>query len=303
VETGEKLDAHVHGYPKEVSVDSAAWARRHGERHWGRLVSEGPQGWADAEAMIAAMDDLGISKVWLQGWYWETAEAARRQNEWHAEWLDRYPDRFLASCALHPGMGDPVAALEDARAWGACGVGELLPQVQSRHGWEDPFWHEMLTWTQGQGWPVLLHVTEEAGHVYPGRVETPLMDLVELFETYAEQRWICAHWGGGLPFYSLNWRVHNALRNVWVDTAAGPLLYNSTIWPTVRDLLGAGKILAGSDFPLRLRPSRPAEEGWRSLWRQLEKAPFSRTEKTAVAGGNLRDLLGLREGPALKKKR
>lgn len=293
--TGGKLDAHVHGYPAVVARDPLDWARRRGEPHWGKLVTEGPQGWADAQAMVAAMDRLGVEKAWLQGWYWESAEAAREQNEWYAEWLARYPGRFLASCALHPDMGDPVSILEDARAWGACGVGELLPQVQSPRGWQDPFWQEMLGWTEREGWPVLLHVTEAAGHVYPGRVETPLMDLVALFETWSDQRWICAHWGGGLPFYSLNRRVRKALQNVWVDTAAGPLLYHPSVWKIVRDLLGAEKIFAASDFPLRLQPSRPAEEGWRSLWQQLDEVPLPENERDAIAGGNLRDFLGLCE--------
>lgn len=287
-----RWDSHIHYYGAEVLEDPAGWGERMGERHWVDLVTRGPQGWVTEEAMLRDMDAVGVEVAYVLGWYWERPEAARRQNEWMADLVRRRGDRFRAAVSLHPGMGDPVVELEASRQWGAVGVGELLPAVQSTRGWEDPFWEAMLTWTAGAGWPVTLHVTEAAGHWYPGRIETPLMELVALFERHPGQKWICAHWGGGLPFYGLNRRVAQALRNVWVDTAASPLLYNAAVWARVRDLLGAEKILAGSDYPLKLRPRLGPQRGWEVLWEQLATAGFSEAERAAVAGGNLRRLLG-----------
>lgn len=288
----ERWDSHVHFYGREVRENPRAWGERLGERHWVDLVTNGPQGWVTEEEMLREMDLLGVEVVYLLGWYWETAEAARRQNEWTAELLRRRGDRFRAAAALHPAMGDPARELEAARQWGAVGVGELLPAVQAAGGWADPFWEGMLEWTEAAGWPVTLHVTEAAGHWYPGRIETPLMELVELFERHPRQKWICAHWGGGLPFYTLNRRVKRALANVWLDTAASPLLYGPEVWARVRDLVGAEKILAGSDFPLKLRPRQSAAVGWGVLWDQLERAGFREEERGAISGANLRGLLG-----------
>jgi predicted TIM-barrel fold metal-dependent hydrolase len=250
-------DAHVHCYPREVIDDPEGWARRMKEPHWGHLVRTGPQGWADPEAFIRIMDRDGIEKVLLQAWYWENPDSALRQNEWHAEWINRYPGRFMASACMHPDMKDPIGELEAARQWGACAVGETLPQVQCADGWAHPGWRAIIEWTTAAAWPVCLHVTEPAGHDYPGRVETPLMELVEVFEAHPGQKWICAHWGGGLPFFMQNRRVRKALGNTWFDSAAGPLLYDRGIWGTVVDLVGPEKVLFGSDFPLLLHPGKP----------------------------------------------
>jgi predicted TIM-barrel fold metal-dependent hydrolase len=286
-------DAHVHCYPAEVISDPVAWARRHREPHWGTLVSDGPQGWADPESLVRQMDADGIETVLLQAWYWENPDTARLQNEWHAEWIARYPDRLLACAAVHPDLPDPVAVLEEAAGWGACAVGECLPQIQTRAGWEHPAWEEILSVTSRTGWPVCLHVTEPVGHRYPGRVETSLMELIARFEQFPEQRWLCAHWGGGLPFHALNRRVGRALRNVWFDTAASPLLYDRRVWRTVCDLVGAEKVLFGSDFPLRLYPRVETHPVWSGLLTEFHQSGLPFAERRIIAGENLRALLGM----------
>jgi predicted TIM-barrel fold metal-dependent hydrolase len=275
-----------------VIADPVEWARRHGEPHWAQLVTEGPQGWADPEELLRQMDADGVECVLLQAWYWENPDTARLQNDWHAEWVARHPDRFLACAAIHPDLPDPVVVLKEAKGWGARAVGECLPQVQAKAGWRHPAWAEILATTTAEGWPLALHVTEPAGHLYPGRLETPLMELVALFERFSEQKWLCAHWGGGLPFYSLNRRVGQALRNVWFDAAAGPLLYDARIWRIACDLVGADKILFGSDFPLRLYPRLEKAPGWARLLGEFHEAGLSAAEARAIAGENFLRLIG-----------
>ncbi len=284
-------DCHVHCYPAGVIADPQDWARRRGEPHWARLVREGPQGWATPEDLLRAMDRDGVEKALLLAWYWENPDTAREQNEWHAQWLARYPGRLLAAAAVHPGLPDPVAALEQARRWGACAAGEILPQVQAAPGWGHPAWADILGWTTAAGWPVTLHLTEPAGHAYPGRVETPLNEALAVFERFPQQRFIAAHWGGGLPFYSLNRRVRGALRHVWFDTAASPLLYDRRVWRTVCDLVGAERLLFGSDFPLLLHPARERAPGWGRLLEEFRSSGLSAAERAAIGAGNAARLL------------
>jgi predicted TIM-barrel fold metal-dependent hydrolase len=284
----EIMDVHVHCYPAEVVENPIGWADAHGERHWGSLVTQGPQGWADPEGLLRAMDRDGISKVLLQAWYWENPETARRQNEWHARWLERYPDRFMACAAIHPAMENPLGELESARKWGACAVGECLPVVQDKRGWSHPAWEHILAWTTRQQWPLCVHLTEPVGHSYPGRIETPLHEAIDLFERHPGQKWICAHWGGGLPFYSLNRRVQKCLDNVWFDTAASPLLYDRKIWKTVCDLVGPDKILFGSDFPLLLYPRRHKTPGWAPLLEEFHTSGLPADARRKIAAGNYR---------------
>jgi predicted TIM-barrel fold metal-dependent hydrolase len=284
-------DAHVHCYPPEVVADPVGWAKKHKEAHWQHLVTAGPQGWADPEALLRAMDSAGVEKVLLQAWYWEHPETAELQNQWHAEWLNRYAGRFLACAAVHPAMNEIEKTLQAARSWGACAVGECLPQVQSPDGWAHPGWQRILDWTTAAGWPFCLHLTESVGHAYPGRVETPLMEIVALFEQHPGQKWLCAHWGGGLPFHSLNPRVRKALRRVWFDTAASPLLYDPRIWRIACDLVGPEKILFGSDFPLRLYPKKQSFPSWQLLLEEFNGSGLTDEEMKAIGRDNLAGLL------------
>jgi predicted TIM-barrel fold metal-dependent hydrolase len=286
------LDAHVHCYPPGVIADPAGWARRHGEPHWGRLVTAGPQGWADPEGLLRAMDRDGVEQVLLQAWYWQNPDNALRQNDWHAEWVGRYPGRVRACAAVHPDLKDPAGVLESARGWGACAVGECLPAVQSGAGWAHPGWEVILASTMHAGWPLCLHVTEPAGHDYPGRVETPLMELLDVIARHPQQKWLLAHWGGGLPFFSLNRKVRPLLGNVWYDTAASPLLYDARIWQSVVRLVGAERVLFGSDFPLRLYPRREPEPGWQGIFREMRASGLSDAQREAICRTNFQQLFG-----------
>lgn len=284
-------DSHVHCYPRTVIEDPSGWALKRGEGHWLELVQNGPQGWADVDQLIQQMDADGVERVLLQGWYWQNEATAREQNDWHAAWIARYPERLMACATVHPEMPDLVEVLEESRQWGACAVGECLPEIQHPAGWDHSGWATILNWTNANGFPLCLHVTEPAGHLYPGRVATPLDGLVDLFESHPGQKWICAHWGGGLPFYSLNKRVRKALRNVWFDSAASPLLYESAVWTIAVNLVGAERILFGSDFPLRLYPRLEKTPGWRNLLAEFGSSGLQDRERAALLGGNLKSLL------------
>ena len=93
-----------------------------------------------------------------------------------------------------------------------------------------------------------------------------------------------AHWGGGLPFYALMPEVREALAGVYFDTAATPFLYDARVFETVAGLVGADRILFGSDFPLL------AQE---RVLKQLDGAGLSAEEKAAIGGGNAARLFGL----------
>lgn len=104
---------------------------------------------------------------------------------------------------------------------------------------------------------------------------------------------ILAHLGGGLPFYELNRRIHRAMApNVVYDTAANPLLYDLRSIRTVVDLIGADRLLFGSDFPLLLYPSKSRDMDMTCFVTQmLEEAGLTQPELQAVMGGNLKRIL------------
>jgi predicted TIM-barrel fold metal-dependent hydrolase len=95
---------------------------------------------------------------------------------------------------------------------------------------------------------------------------------------------VCAHWGGGLPFYTLMPEVRQALENVYFDTAISPFLYRPEVYRYVRDLVGADRILFGSDYPV-ISPSR--------LLKEIKTVELPEEDRDMILCGNARRLLGI----------
>jgi predicted TIM-barrel fold metal-dependent hydrolase len=131
---------------------------------------------------------------------------------------------------------------------------------------------------------VTTHSSEPVGHTYQGKGDTRPETLWRFITQYPDVTIVCAHWGGGLPFYALMPEVAEALKNVYFDTAASPFLYDAGVFEVVAGLVGAQKILLGSDYPL-LKASR--------LTRQVQESGLPDADRSAIMGRNGARLLGL----------
>lgn len=267
------------------------------EPHWADLVAplngKSIQGWASPEEMLRAMDEAGVDRAILLGWYWEQAENCRWHNRLMAKILKAHPDRFYAFAACNPKEAPEriVEILEEARAAGFSGVGELLPQIQG-HDLKGPGMIALLNYCQRHQWPLNFHVTEPVGHPYPGRVETPLEPLVTLAAEFPENTFIFAHLGGLLPFYELNPQIALSLQNVYYDTAACPLLYHPKSLALVTEVVGPEKILWGTDFPLKIFPREQTKPDFKTYLERLQADPgLSSNSLEAILGGNLLKLI------------
>ena len=113
---------------------------------------------------------------------------------------------------------------------------------------------------------LLTHASEPVGHEYPGKgAVTPDM-LYPFITRFPDLTIVCAHWGGGLPFYALMPEVKKAVSNVFFDTAASPFLYTPEVYTQVVQMVGGDKVLFGTDYPLlgqsrMLSRARDALEG------------------------------------------
>ncbi len=291
------IDCHVHRYPPEVFVDPAAFANPLSEKHWLRLVASEKepsiQGWADRETMLADMDDGGVGKAVLLGWYWENPETCFLHNRWHTEWIREDPERFVAFAAVHPLAGEK--ALDDlkaAREEGFRGIGEILPAIQG-FSMRDPNWLKIVEFAIEIGWPITFHVSEPVGHPHPGQASTPFEDFQWLAEAYPELKMILAHWGGLLPFYELNDHIRKSFANVWYDVAASPLLYDPKVFHSIVDVIGPDKVLYGSDYPLRLYPAQQKKPDFTTFLAEIRDAGLTEEERKKILGDNTSLLLGL----------
>jgi len=259
------IDAHVHLYPPEANRDPVVWGLDKGERSWVEMCTRRRksglpvQDFPTVDELLLEMDTADVERAVLLGWYWTSAETCAAQNRFYATCVQAHPDRLSAYATFQPTAGSAILQEELRRTQdeGFVGVGELSPHSQG-YSVTDAVFRELLQQAANRKWPVNLHVTDPISRDYPGRVETPLLDFVQLAGTHAEVTFILAHWGGLLPL-----RESSAveLKNLFYDTAASPLLYDVSVWARFLATVPEDKILFGSDFPLNVFPTREPKAG------------------------------------------
>lgn len=290
------IDSHIHMYPPYVYADPVAWARQMDEPYWGALVGDTPtgatiQGWATVEQLIADMDAAGIDKVVMQGIYFRHHRTCVEQNNWYINWRRQYPDRLLGFATVQPLAGrQALDEVKRAVDNGLCGIGEILPYAQGHSIRDEPFL-AVVELAVSLNIPLCLHGAEPVGHHYPGRAYTPLQDYVWLAGQYPDLKLILAHLGGLLPFYELNRAVKKALRNVYYDTAAIPLLYAPQVYKSVVEIVGPEKILFGSDYPLLIYPRQTRTPGFDRLLAEIQNSGLTPEQLTLILGENIRRLV------------
>lgn len=95
-------------------------------------------------------------------------------------------------------------------------------------------------------------------------------------------------------FYEIMPEVKRALRNVWYDTAGGPLIFpTATIFPAALGILDHHKIVYGSDYPLMICPKVQIEPDFRPFLAEIDALQLDETIRADILGDNAARLLGL----------
>lgn len=129
---------------------------------------------------------------------------------------------------------------------------------------------------------LLTHSSEPVGHMYIGKGSITPDILYSFVREFPELTLVCAHWGGGLPFYALMPEVAEAMTKVFFDTAATIFLYQPRIFKQVRDIISSSKILFGSDYPL-ISQNR--------IISQIQSLDISQEDRDNILGNNAQALL------------
>ncbi len=283
------IDCHTHCYPAKVVADPRGWATQQAEPHWAELVApqnkRSIQGWATPEQMLEAMDQAGVAKAALLGWYWENESTCRWHNEVISEWCECAPERLIGFAAVYPNKA-VIDQLEYARSLGLCGVGELHPGVQGFDS-ASASWHALGDWCTAQHWPVNFHTSRPSGD-HPLAVATPMEDYLVMIRTQPKLNFIFAHWGAELPE-----RLQDAPPpNVYYDCSASPLLYGMDRFRRMIEWAGEDKLLFGSDYPLRIYPRQQKEPEMHRFIGQIQnQAALSPEESEALFHKNFQELL------------
>ena len=284
------IDCHTHCYPVELHSNPRAWAEANNEPHWAELVApldrKSIQDWATPEQMLAEMDDAGVAKAVLLGWYWENEASCLWHNKVIAEWVHQAPERFVGFASILPNE-NVIDQLKNAEALGLRGVGELHPGVQGFDS-NSPDWKAMAAWCSEHSWPVNFHATAESGD-HPSAVATPLYDYLRMAKQWPDLNIILAHWGGGLP-----WTAKSPLPdNLYFDCSANPLLYGPKQFREVINHIGTDKILFGSDYPLRVYPRKQKRADMTTYLNDIQNdSGLSAEELDALLRANAQKLFG-----------
>ena len=253
------IDWHTHAFDNAVSQDPLAFAVDYKESYWKLLMKLGQasslQTWPTLSERLIDMDNAKVKKAVLLGWYWENPESCKRQNQYFAEILSKYPKRFQAFAALAPQAGPSwvIEELKRCEQWGFSGAGELCPQVQ-KYNLLDQSHRKWIEWLQERKWWINFHVTDPVVNQSGSFVPTPLIDFIKFADLYPEQKIILSHLGGLLCFYEHNPRLKHILKNTYYDTAAIPLLYTDSIYKGIPEMEFFTKILFGTDYPMKSYP-------------------------------------------------
>lgn len=288
------IDSHTHLFPHGAVADPREYALSRKEIFWGALMvpesGRSLQGWVSPEEMLHAMDESGIERTVLMGWYWEHAATCVEQNRWYAEMLAREPGRWHAFASIQP--LDRVSAMEELRYavdHGFKGIGEIHPAVQG-FSLRDPAWIEVAEFASEHGLMINLHVTEPVGRPYQPKAGTEYEDIQWLVEQFPDLKIILAHWGGLVLFHELNPYVRKLFKNVFYDTAASPLLYDPGVFNLAVEAVGPEKLLYGSDYPLMLYPRLEKTPGFSRFIDEIREVVPDTRVLSLILGGNARRL-------------
>ena len=278
------IDFHTHVFPPQIKKNRSKYIES--DPCFAILYSDKNAKIATADELIASMDRAGIDTSVIVNIGWTTHELCVETNDYILESIARYPRRLIGFCAVQPHSYEAaITEIERCAEEGIRGIGEMRPDIQLFDLRDEEVIEPVIEVIRKRKLILLIHATEPVGHNYAGKGAITPETLYPFITSRPDLTIVCAHWGGGLPFYALMPEVKQAMGNVFFDTAASPLLYSPQIYKEVIQLVGAEKILFGSDYPL-LAPSRLLDE--------IRSLDLPEETRDLILSGNAQRLLDIK---------
>jgi uncharacterized protein len=276
------VDFHTHIFPPWVREGRDEYVKS--DACFSLLYSQPKARIATAEELVAGMDEDGVDLSVVLNIGWVSHELCVKTNDYILDSVSRYPGRLVGFCAIQPRAGGAaVAEIERCAKAGARGIGEMRSDVQGFDLADKETMGPIVDTAVKNNLLFLTHSSEPVGHRYSGKGSITPDILYAFITSYPNLKTVCAHWGGGLPFYALMPEVGKALANVYFDTAATVYLYRPEIFEQIGRIVGGDQILLGTDYPL-MRQSR--------VIAQVQSSRLSEEDKTKILGANAQNLLG-----------
>jgi predicted TIM-barrel fold metal-dependent hydrolase len=275
------IDFHTHIFPPWLRERRDEYIKR--DPCFSLLYSQPKAKMATAEEVLASMDEAGIDLSVVLNAGWVSHELCVKTNDYILDSVSRYPTKLVGFCAIQPRAGDAaIAELERCAKAGAKGIGELRSDVQGFDLTNETTMKPLVDAALKHDLIFLTHSSEPVGHEYSGKGSITPDILYSFITAFPNLKLVCAHWGGGLPFYALMPEVAQALANVFFDTAATVFLYKPEIFEQMSHIIGSDKILFGTDYPL-MHQNR--------VLAQIQSSQLLEEDKAKILGANAHKLL------------
>lgn len=274
------IDFHTHVFPPKIKGNRNRYVNS--DLCFANLYSDPKSELVTTDELIASMDRTGVDRSVILNIGWTSHELCVETNDYILESISRYPRRLVGFCSIQ--VQSPEAALKEIERCirgGIKGIGELRPDMQLFDINDKQLISPLVDMIKKHNLIMMIHASEPVGHIYPGKGTLTPEVLYPFIVSNPKLKIICSHWGGGLPLYALMPEVKRAITNVYFDTAASPLLYSTQIYKQVVQIVGADKIIFGSDYPL-LQQDRGLKE--------IESCNFSEDTKNMILSGNAQTL-------------
>ncbi len=276
------IDCHTHVFSPHVIENRSDYIRS--DPIFAELYSSPKARLITAPELISSMDEAEIDISVILNIGWRSLKLCLESNDYILESIAHYPKRLIGFCCVPPELSDAAMdEIERCAREGIKGVGEMRPDV--KHSFKDETRTAAFIEVMKKHNLILLaHASEPVGHEYPGKGGLTPAALYSMITRLASLTIICAHWGGGLPFYALMPEVKAVLGRVYFDSAASPFLYSPEVYTSVARLVGARKILFGSDYPVL-----PQQR----LLKEIEALDMAQEGKDLILYGNAARLFGI----------
>lgn len=274
------FDVHIHVFPPDVINKIDRYLEK--DEFLNLICSSPKNKYATAEDLLAEMDKSGVEMAAISGFAAADPGLCREMNDYVLDAASRNPRRFLPMAVVFPLDSAMEREIDRCYDLGAVGVGELFPWGQ-KFDLKGKEAGKLAYLCEERNLPLLLHINEIVGHYYAGKGDVSVVEAAEFATRHPELTIIYAHWGGGLFFYELMPEMRRQLQRVYYDTAAGPFLYDKSIYRVAREIGILHKILLGSDYPLITQ---------RRYLRELRESGLDPAEIEMICGKNALQIFG-----------
>lgn len=266
------IDFHTHIFGPDVRDRRADFARR--DPTFAEMYADAKAQIASADDLLASMGAAGVGVSVALGFAWSDDDDISRHNDYLLESAARSDGRIVPFATVNMAGAGAESEIARCAAAGARGLGELRPDNQ---GWDlaGEAGERLAAAAREHSLVLLVHVTEEGGHEYPGKRGCSLSAFREFARRNADIVTVGAHLGGDI--------YRGGTADVYVDTAAQPFLYRGSEAGAALAAVPADHLLFGSDFPL-IGQERALDE--------LRAALPSDDNLGRVTGANAEALLG-----------